>query len=78
MDSQVVGGVRFTMDTDNRYTFEQARVMLHRDLGRRWGAYALFHAGIEGECTVGGTKVTRVGDARAERRGALFTIGDAA
>ena len=77
MDSQVVDGVRFTMDTAERYTFEQARAMLHRDMGRKWGAYALFHAGIEGECVVGGTKVTRVGDLMAERHGALFTITEA-
>ena len=74
MDSQVVDGVTYTMDTDSRYAFEQARAMLHRQLGRRWGAYALFHAGVEGECAVGGTKVTRV-DAPG-RHGALFTITD--
>ena len=69
MDSQTVNGVTFTMDTANRYTFEQARTMLHRDLGRRWGAYALFHAARDGSCTVGGTTV--------EKRGRFFTIGDA-
>ena len=69
MDSQTVGGVTFTMDTANRYTFVQARAMLHRDLGRKWGAYALYHAGMDGECTVGGTTV--------ETRGRFYTIGDA-
>ena len=62
-------GVTFTMDTAERYTFEQARDRLHRDMGRKWGAYALYHAGMDGTCTVGGTMVTRVG--------ALFTITDA-
>ena len=61
MDSQVVDGVTFTMDTAERYTFGQARVMLHRDLGRKWGAYALFRAGMDGSCTVGGTEVRKVG-----------------
>ena len=69
-------GITYTMDTDDRYTFGQARDMLHRDLGRRWGAYALYHAGLEGSCTVGGTKVTRVGSATG-RHEALFTITDA-
>jgi hypothetical protein len=69
MDSQTVGGVTYTMDTAERYTFGQARERLHRDMGRKWGAWALYHAGMDGECTVGGTRVSRVG--------AYFTITDA-
>lgn len=70
-------GVTYTMDTAERYTFEQARELLHRQMGRKWGAYALYHAGTEGECTVGGTKVTRMDPPGAGRHGALFTITDA-
>jgi len=61
--------VTYTMDTAERYTFTQAKERLHRDMGRKWGAYALYHAGMDGSCTVGGTKVTR--------RGEHFTITDA-
>jgi hypothetical protein len=67
--SQAIGSVTFTMDTAERYTFAQARERLHRDMGRKWGAYALYHAGMGGECTVGGTKVCRDGE--------FFTITDA-
>ena len=76
MDSfRAPDGVTYTMDTADRYSFAQARERLHRDMGRRWGAYALYHAGMSGECTVGGTRVARVGV--TGRDGALFTITDA-
>jgi len=70
-------GTTYTMDTAPRYTFVQARRQLHDELGRKWGAYALYHAGMEGSCTVGGTTVTRVGNWAAGRHEALYTITDA-
>jgi hypothetical protein len=59
-----------TMDTADRYSFDQAKALLHRQMGRKQGAYMLFHASRDGTCTVGGTTVAK----RGRRH---FTITDA-